>query len=216
MDVLNVRNQRDLWLSKDHHNFKKLKNFFKNVFVRVKPSGRKKQIRDLQQFAGEYKFNKDNGPTTVEVRTLHSFPVTRLIWTIYLQRHFSEVYNISIRQPKMFGIATGSKERKVVYPAELCIVEAGQFYRKKVPSELTKSVVDFATKTPQERLHIINNGIGLGHLGGLAAPVSDLGLSATGSIVLITHSRRLSMRHRRLSKTLVYVSCCIVRYHVLV
>ncbi|KIM73334.1 hypothetical protein PILCRDRAFT_15303 [Piloderma croceum F 1598] len=44
MDVLNVRNQRDLWLSKDHHNFKKLKNFFKNVFIRVKPSGRKSKF----------------------------------------------------------------------------------------------------------------------------------------------------------------------------
>ncbi|KIM86721.1 hypothetical protein PILCRDRAFT_4615 [Piloderma croceum F 1598] len=137
MDVLNVRNQHDLWLSKDHHNFKKLKNFFKNVFIRVKPSGHKKQIRDLQEFAGEYKFNKDNGPTTVE-------------------RHFSEVYNISLRQPKIFGIATGSKERKVVYPAELCL-----------------SVVYFATKTPQEQLHIINNGIGLGRPGGLAAPALE-------------------------------------------
>jgi eukaryotic translation initiation factor 2C len=215
MNVLNVRNQRDLCLSKDHHNFKKLKNFFKNVFVRVKPSGRKKQIRDLQEFADEYRFNKDNGPTTVKVRTLHSFSVTRLIWTVYLQRHFSEVYNISLQLPKMFGIVTGSKERKVVYPAELCIVEAGQFYRKKVPSELTKSVVDFATKTPQERLHIINSGIGLGHPGSLAAPVSDLGFSATNSMVLIANSRRLNMRHRRLFRTLVYVSCQF-RHHILV
>jgi len=84
MNVLNTKNQRDLCLSKDHHDFKKLKNFFKNVFVRVKPSGRKKQIRDLQEFAGEYKFNKDNGPTTVAVRTLHSFLVPRLIRTAYL------------------------------------------------------------------------------------------------------------------------------------
>jgi hypothetical protein len=158
MDVLNVRNQRDLWLLKDHHNFKKLKNFFKNVFVRIKPSGRKKQIRDLQEFAGKYKFNKDNGQTTVEVRTLHCFQVTRLIWTIYLQRHFNEVYNISLRQPKMFGIATRSKERKFMYPAELCIAEAGQFYRKEVPSELTKSRVYFATKTLKSGLTSTTTG----------------------------------------------------------
>lgn len=60
----------------------------------------------------------------------------------------------------------------VVYPAELCIVEAGQFYRKKVPAELTAKVVEFATKSPEQRLHTINSGIGLGQQGALQAPVS--------------------------------------------
>jgi len=175
MDVLGIRDQRGLQLPGDHRDFKKLKNFLKNVFVRVKPSGRKRQIRDLQAFAGEYKFNKDNGPTTV-------------------QRHFQEVYNISLKQPKAFGIITGSKERKVVYPAELCTIEAGQFYRKKVPTELTKSVVDFATKNPQERLHIINSGVGLGQQGGLAAPaleyqtspfIQDAGMTVSAAPLVI-------------------------------
>jgi len=101
---------------------------------------------------------------------------------VYLQRHFHEVHNIAINRPKAFGISTGSKERKIVYPAELCTVEAGQFYRKKVPSELIKNVVEFATKSPQERLHIINSGIGLGQQGGLAAPVSDSTFPAIDSI----------------------------------
>jgi hypothetical protein len=70
MDVLGIRDQRGLYLARDHRDFKRLKNFLKNVFVRVKPSGRKKQIRDLQDFAGELKFTKDNGPTTVQVGTL--------------------------------------------------------------------------------------------------------------------------------------------------
>jgi|ERR1700691_1113710 hypothetical protein len=73
---------------------------------------------------------------------------------------------------------------QVVYPAELCTIEAGQFYRKKVPTELTKSVVDFATKNPQERLHIINSGVGLGQQGGLAAPVSDSRSSTTNDMRL--------------------------------
>lgn len=54
-------------LPKDQRDFKRLKGFFKNVFVRVKRSGRKKQIRDLQEFVGEYKFTGDTGPTTVQV-----------------------------------------------------------------------------------------------------------------------------------------------------
>lgn len=100
------------------------------------------------------------------------------------QRHFQEVYNIVVGQPKAFGIVTGSKERKVVYPAELCFVEAGQFYKKKVPVELTKSVVEFATKSPQERLHTINSGIGLGQQGALTAPVSISASSTTDDVNL--------------------------------
>jgi hypothetical protein len=126
--------------------------------------------------------------------------MTRLVFTVYFQRHFQEVHNINIVQPKAFGIVTGSKERKVVYPAELCIVEAGQFYRKKVPTELTKSVVDFATKSPEERLRIINSGIGLGQQGGLAAPVSDPIISMVDSIILIIYPRHLSIRHRLSSR----------------
>jgi len=91
---------------------------------------------------------------------------------VLLQRHFQEAYNIQLQYPKMFGIAFGSKERVVVYPAEVCTVEAGQFYRKKVPMELTPKVVEFATKSPEQRLHTITSGIGLGQRGALQAPVS--------------------------------------------
>jgi hypothetical protein len=83
-----------------------------------------------------------------------------------------EAYNIQLQYPRMFGIICGSKERVVVYPAELCLVEAGQFYRKKIPAELTPKVVEFATKSPEQRLHTINSGIGLGQ-GALQAPVSS-------------------------------------------
>ena len=62
---------------------------------------------------------------------------------------------------------------QVVYPAELCTIEAGQFYRKKVPTELTKSVVDSTMKNLQEWLQIFNSSVGLGQQGGLEAPVSD-------------------------------------------
>ena len=54
---IEYQNQHNLCLSKNHHDFKKLKDFFKNVCVRAKPSGCKKQICDLQEFSGEYKFN---------------------------------------------------------------------------------------------------------------------------------------------------------------
>jgi hypothetical protein len=67
MEVLQINNQRHLYLSRNDRPFKKLKNFLKNLFVRVQPSGRKKQIRDLQEYAGEYVFDTDTGRTTVQV-----------------------------------------------------------------------------------------------------------------------------------------------------
>jgi hypothetical protein len=67
MEVLQIKNQRHLYLSRNDRPFKKLENFLKNLFVRVQPSGRKKQIRDLQEYAGEYVFDTDTGRTTVQV-----------------------------------------------------------------------------------------------------------------------------------------------------
>lgn len=67
MELLNVNNARHLCLNEDDLNFRKLKAFLKRLFVRVKPNGRKKQIRDLMPRAGEFEFNKETGQTTVEV-----------------------------------------------------------------------------------------------------------------------------------------------------
>lgn len=60
----------------------------------------------------------------------------------------------------MFGIITGSPEKKVVYPFEVCTVEGGQTYKKKIPQEYTSKVVEFATKSPSVRLQAIKNGVG--------------------------------------------------------
>lgn len=63
---------------------------------------------------------------------------------------------------------------KVIYPFEICTVEAGQFYKKKMPPDLTSAVVGFATKSPEDRLRTITSGVGLGQKGALAAPASIL------------------------------------------
>jgi len=68
MELLKTTNARHLFLSEDDLCFRKLKGFLKRLFVRVQPSGRKKQIRDLIPFAGEYVFYKETGQTTVQVR----------------------------------------------------------------------------------------------------------------------------------------------------
>lgn len=76
------------------------------------------------------------------------------------QEHFRSAHGIRLGYPKMFGIITGSTERKVVYPFEVCTVEGGQFYKKKIPPEYTPKVVEFATKSPGVRLQAIKNGVG--------------------------------------------------------
>jgi eukaryotic translation initiation factor 2C len=67
-----------------------------------------------------------------------------------------------VRFPKIIGVLVSPKnaENPVVYPAEVCQILPGQFYKKKIPEELQgKAVLDFATMRPAQRLDLINKGI---------------------------------------------------------
>ncbi|KIM87566.1 hypothetical protein PILCRDRAFT_815121 [Piloderma croceum F 1598] len=149
LSVLGSNNMRDLTAPENHANLKKLKNFFKNVLVMVTPTGgrpnersRKKKIRGLVANAGEFEFEKDGGQTTVK-------------------DHFKEAHGYMLQHPLIFGILVGSKERAIVFPAEVCTVVEGQIYKKKVPQELTSHVVKFATSKPEDRLRTIKQGSGM-------------------------------------------------------
>lgn len=75
----------------------------------------------------------------------------------------------------MLGIWTGDPENPAIFPFEVCKVEAGQFYKKKVPSNLTAAVVKFATKSPRDRLATIKDGVGRpDNENSLKAPVCHL------------------------------------------
>ena len=74
LGVLGSRNLRDLEMPEDHAMFRKLKNFLKNLFVLVTPTGgppnarsRKKKIRGLVSNAGFFEFEKNGALTTVAV-----------------------------------------------------------------------------------------------------------------------------------------------------
>ncbi|THH14251.1 hypothetical protein EW146_g6051 [Bondarzewia mesenterica] len=56
----------------------------------------------------------------------------------------------------MFGIKIG---HDVVFPAEFCQIVEGQIYKKKVPLELMKWVLDFAVKPRVERLISVVQGV---------------------------------------------------------
>ena len=56
----------------------------------------------------------------------------------------------------LFGVKINST---AVIPAEFCQIVKGQIYKKKVPPELMKQVLDFAVKPPTERLNNVLDGV---------------------------------------------------------
>lgn len=70
--------------------------------------------------------------------------------------YFVQTLNKKLQYPDLPCVEVGSG---ALLPIELCHVPPGQIMRKQVPSELTKNVLDFATKKPHERLQSIKNGL---------------------------------------------------------
>ncbi|KII94793.1 hypothetical protein PLICRDRAFT_192151 [Plicaturopsis crispa FD-325 SS-3] len=143
LGLLQKSNKRDLMFNSIHDTeFRKLRNLLKGVKVvvatdRRKPPG-EKRIRDLVIQAGRYEFDKDERPITV-------------------QEYFARTYNITGWDPLVFGVKVGND---AVFPAQLCTVLPGQFFKKKLNAEVTKEMVKFSTRKPHERLELIQSGAG--------------------------------------------------------
>jgi len=70
--------------------------------------------------------------------------------------YFRRVTNKPLRYPDLPCVEVGSG---ALLPLELCEVPPGQIMRKQVPPELTKNVLEFATKKPADRLDSIRRGL---------------------------------------------------------
>ncbi|KAK7470584.1 hypothetical protein VKT23_002008 [Stygiomarasmius scandens] len=70
--------------------------------------------------------------------------------------YFKQIQNKPLRFPDVICVEVGTG---ALIPLELCMVPPGQMMRKQVPPEKTKSVLDFATKKPKDRLSSIVKGI---------------------------------------------------------
>ncbi|KAF8266852.1 argonaute-like protein [Lactarius quietus] len=72
--------------------------------------------------------------------------------------YFRQKLNRPLRFPDVIcaELASGA-----LIPLELCDVPKGQIMRKQVPSDKTNSVLEFATKRPNDRLNSIINGLGV-------------------------------------------------------
>lgn len=71
--------------------------------------------------------------------------------------YFKQTGN-TLKFPDLPCVEVGSG---ALLPLELCVVPKGQIMRKQVPPELTKNVLEFATKRPGDRLNSIQNGLGV-------------------------------------------------------
>ncbi|KAI0731968.1 Piwi domain-containing protein [Fomitopsis betulina] len=117
----------------------RLRGFLKGVRVRFvhARTDRARPISGLVPDGGGYGFEKDGAPTTVE-------------------EYFRQVYNKRLQFPRLFGVRIG---RDNIFPAELCVVEPGQLYRKKVPAELGPDFLKFSTQRPHDKLKTIEAAI---------------------------------------------------------
>ncbi|KAI9448012.1 Piwi-domain-containing protein [Lactarius indigo] len=72
--------------------------------------------------------------------------------------YFQIVLNRPLHFPDAICVELSSG---ALIPFELCRVPPGQIMRKQVPPEMTNSVLEFATKRPNDRLGSIVNGLGV-------------------------------------------------------
>ncbi|PPQ82370.1 hypothetical protein CVT25_008331 [Psilocybe cyanescens] len=140
LQKIRARDTRDLDLRERDMNFKNLEKFLKGVRMKVKAGkSRIQTIRGLVPAAGEFTFIKDD---TVEM-TVASY--------------FQQAYNIRIQYPRIIGVRLTSNKnpRQDIIPLELCEIEHGQLFKRKIPEELTSDMVRFSTMKPHVRLEKI-------------------------------------------------------------
>lgn len=90
--------------------------------------------------------------------------------------HYLEEHNKTLSYPQIFGVRMPGKY-DVVLPAEICSIELGQMFKRKVPSDIMPKVLDFASKRPLDRLRAIED-------------------AASGSVIFIPSSSRNSFKLR--------------------
>ncbi|KDR81951.1 hypothetical protein GALMADRAFT_240289 [Galerina marginata CBS 339.88] len=145
MICLGLRDISKLDLREDDPNFRKLVNFFKNVRIKVQAGGNRSRTKTIRGFvprAGEFEFLKDDRETTVA-------------------RHFQEAYGTRLRYPRIVGVRLTGKNspHQDVVPLELCTVEPGQLYRRRIPESCTSDMVKFSTMRPDDRLRKITDAV---------------------------------------------------------
>ncbi|KAF7359373.1 Argonaute-like protein [Mycena sanguinolenta] len=155
MNVLGVKDVRELTFDESHPKFHKLQSHFKNRQITTAATRTAtKTIRGLIPGPiGRYSFSKEGRKTTIEA------------WLL-------SPHNKTLRYPGTFGVLIARRPFPVIIPAELCSIIPGQLYKKKLPATATAAAVDFATQRPQDRLKSITGG-----RSGVPSPIQGYGTS---------------------------------------
>ncbi|KDR82046.1 hypothetical protein GALMADRAFT_221933 [Galerina marginata CBS 339.88] len=145
MEYLGTSNANDLNMNENDVNFRKLETFLPGTPVRIKTGNgrsRTKIIRGLISRAGEYEFLNGDQETTVAA-------------------YFRDTYNMTITRPLSVGVSLAKKDspHQDVVPIELCTVEPGRLYKRRIPESCTSAMVNFSTLKPKERLKKITDAV---------------------------------------------------------
>ncbi|THU97363.1 argonaute-like protein [Dendrothele bispora CBS 962.96] len=146
-----------------------LQRFLTGVRVSVAPSNRIIVVSRLSDVgADSFRFSLREGGGQITVAD-----------------HFRRQENRPLRYPSVFCVMN-SKGSAI--PFEKCTVLLGQIARKQIPPELTKEMVNFSRKRPEERMQNIRQGIQLLSYG-QSEYVRSFGLAVNSGAFLETDAR---------------------------
>ncbi|PIL23868.1 Argonaute [Ganoderma sinense ZZ0214-1] len=71
--------------------------------------------------------------------------------------HFERKYNVTVHHAECVGVRLG---RSAIIPAEFCEIVEGQLFKRKIPADVQKKFLSFATQRPEVRLNTIRKAVG--------------------------------------------------------
>ncbi|KAI0703384.1 Piwi domain-containing protein [Cerioporus squamosus] len=148
--------------------YSKLRRHFKGVLIKISVSQnmRAKPIADFVPHAGLQEFDKDGERITV-------------------QQHFESRYpNCRVVHPRIVGVMIG---RSAIIPAEFCIIEPGQVYKRRLEPAVQNNFIRHATQRPEHRLDDIRTAIAEGTFNyGNSDYIRDAGMTVGSNVLTVT------------------------------
>ncbi|KAL8678033.1 MAG: hypothetical protein Q9186_005602 [Xanthomendoza sp. 1 TL-2023] len=110
-----------------------------------------KRIKTVQGFAHPVaRFSHDFPPMGTAHTIKFECPELQATGKVSVFQYFKRKYNIDLKKPDDPVVNLGNKEKPVFVPAELCEVEPGQQYNKKLDGSQTSRMLQFAVRKPAE------------------------------------------------------------------
>ncbi|KAL8995200.1 MAG: hypothetical protein Q9169_005033 [Polycauliona sp. 2 TL-2023] len=120
----------------------------------------KKKIKTVQGFAHpSLRFKQDFPPFGTAHTIMFECKELQATGKVSVFQYFKRKYNIDLKKPDDPCVNLGNKEFPIFVPPELCEVEPGQPYNKKLDGNQTSRMLQFAVRKPAENARrIIDQG----------------------------------------------------------